>query len=95
MNQLLYHLDKDLSQNVQIGRFEDANEQVLIQSTESRVNIRDKREILRGRRYGHHSHSKIRSRKNNFKQRKKIHSHTIDHLTRKHQHSNRHGSRSY
>jgi len=87
-----YLQDKDLSQRFQIENFGDA-EHVLVQGTESLVSIRDKREISRGRRYGHHNHLKIRSRKNTYKQRKKLHSHTIDHLTRKHR-SNKHGSRS-
>jgi hypothetical protein len=64
---------------------------ILVNDSQNLIHIRNKREYSRGRRHGHH-HQKIRSRKNSLK-RKKLHAHTIDHMTRKHR-QHRHGSRS-
>jgi len=64
---------------------------ILVSDSQNLIQIRNKREYSRGRRHGHH-HQKIHSRKNSLK-RKKLHAHTIDHMTRKHR-QHRHGSRS-
>merc|ERR1739846_12020 len=64
---------------------------ILVTDLQNLIQIRNKREYSRGRRHGHH-HQKIHSRKNSLK-RKKLHAHTIDHMTRKHR-QHRHGSRS-
>lgn len=64
---------------------------ILVNDSQNLIHIRNKREYSRGRRHGHH-HQKIHSRKNSLK-RKKLHAHTIDHMTRKHR-QHRHGSRS-
>ena len=65
---------------------------ILVNDSQNLIHIRNKREYSRGRRHGYHHHQKIHSRKNSLK-RKKLHAHTIDHMTRKHR-QHRHGSRS-
>lgn len=85
--------DPDKSKVAKIFQMKNIGDggRILVSDSQNLIQIRNKREYSRGRRHGHH-HQKIHSRKNSLK-RKKLHAHTIDHMTRKHR-QHRHGSRS-
>ena len=86
-------MDPDKSKVAKIFQMKNIGDggRILVSDSQNLIRIRNKREYSRGRRHGHH-HQKIHSRKNSLK-RKKLHAHTIDHMTRKHR-QHRHGSRS-
>ena len=86
-------IERDHSEVANIFQMQNIGDsgRILVSDSQNLIQIRNKREYARGRRHGHH-HQKIHSRKNSLK-RKKLHAHTIDHMTRKHR-QHRHGSRS-
>jgi len=86
-------MDPDKSKVAKIFQIRNIGDggRILVSDSQNLIQIRNKREYSRGRRHGHH-HQKIHSRNNSLK-RKKLHAHTIDHMTRKHR-QHRHGSRS-